>query len=141
MTHLSSEQIAGWTVGERSADVELHLENCRTCHEEVIRLQHGLSAFRESTHAWAERARPSVVPELLRRSTSPVSWMWAAASLVAVSIILGPIYVDMRQAQSEERNAQDSLLLDQVHESLTRSVPQSMESLMALMNEEGGDQQ
>src|SRR5262245_43220903 len=114
MTHLSSEQIAGWTHGERSADVERHLENCRACHEEVLRLRDGLSAFRQSTHAWAERSRPSV-PELpLRRVAPPVSWIWAAASVVAVSIILGPVYLDMRRAQSEEQSAEDALLLDQV---------------------------
>jgi predicted anti-sigma-YlaC factor YlaD len=141
MTHLSSDQIAGWTLGERNADVKRHLEHCSTCHGEVSRLQDGLEAFRETSHVWAERAWHSVVQVPLRRAASPVSRTWIAASIVTASIVLGAVYVDVRQAQVEQQSAQDSLLLNEVHERLMRSVPQSMESLMALMNEKEGDQQ
>ena len=143
MTHLSSKQISEWTLGERNAEVKRHLESCCTCHEEVLHLQEGLRAFRQSARDWAERDQRSfaMVEARPRRTASPVLWAWAAAALVTVGLVWGPVYLDKRHARSEAQNAQDSLLLDRVHQSLTRTVPQSMEQLMALMNEGKEDQQ
>ena len=142
MTHLSSEQISEWTLGERNAAVKRHLESCPTCHEEVLQLQEGLRVFRQSAHAWAEREQRSVaIVARPHRTASPVLWTWAAAVLVTVGLVWGPVYLDKRHARREAESAQDSLLLDRVHQRLTRTVPQSMEQLMALMNEGKEDQQ
>src|SRR4030095_6726736 len=108
MTHLSSEQISEWTLGERNAEVKRHLESCRTCHEEVLRLQEGLRAFREAACAWAERDQRSLAIEARpRRNASPVLWTWAAAALVTVGLVFGPVYLDKRHARSEAQNSQD----------------------------------
>ena len=142
MTHLSSEEICRWTVGEAHAEVNAHLESCRTCHAEVVRLQEGLRVFRKSAHAWAERDQPSAAFEARCRSIAfPFSWAWAAAALVTVGMVLGPVYLQERHARSETKSAEDSVLLAQVHQRLTRTVPQAMEQLMELMNEGKEDQQ
>jgi len=58
-----------------------------------------------------------------------------------MTIGLLPMYVDVRQAQREAARAEDSLLLNQVHARLARTVPQPMEQLMELMKEgKGGPQ-
>jgi anti-sigma factor RsiW len=142
MTHLSSEQISEWTLGERNAEVQRHLEGCRTCHEDVLQLQGGLRTFRQTAHAWAERdQRPVAIEPRPRRAGSPTSWTWAAATLVTVGMVLRPVYLDERHARSEAQSAEDSLLLAQVQQRLTRTVPHAMEQLMELMNEGKGDQQ
>ncbi len=51
------------------------------------------------------------------------------------------LYQDVQQAQREAKSAQDLLLLNQVHAHLTRTVPQPMEQLMKLMNDETGGPQ
>jgi hypothetical protein len=132
MTHLSSEQISDWLVGERNAEAARHVEICRKCHEDIVQVQNGLHVFREAVHNWAERPGLWNVPA--RPASSP-SWTVAAATAAAMSLVLLPLYLDKRIAQSETEKAQDSLLLDQVHARLTQSVPQSMERLMELMSE------
>jgi hypothetical protein len=68
----------------------------------------------------------------------PIKLLWKGAALVALtsSIALMPLYLDVRQAQHDATEAQDSLLLDEVDQHLSRTVPRSMEQLMQLMNEE-----
>jgi len=141
MTHLSSEQVSAWTLGEREPEAELHLESCVSCRTDVIRLQEGLRAFRQSVHDWAERPVSIELPA--RRATSSVSWAWTAATAVATGLALLPLYLDVRQAHLEARNTQDSALLDEVQTRLSRNVPQSMQNLMALMDEgaEGKEKQ
>jgi hypothetical protein len=139
MTHLSSEQISSWAIGERNPDVERHVESCSQCREEILRLEHGLQAFRHSMHDWAKRNADSAVSK--RHVPSSVPWTWVAVTAVAIGIVVGPAYLDMQRAEREAQNAQDSLLLSQVQERLTRTVPQSMEQLMELMDEGKEDQQ
>ena len=62
-------------------------------------------------------------------------------SAAAMSIIVLVLYQDVQQAQREAKSAQDLLLLNQVHAHLTRTVPQPMERLMKLMNDETGGPQ
>jgi hypothetical protein len=133
MTHLSSEQISGWVLGERDSDVDRHLQICKTCHEDLARFQDGLSAFRQSAHRWAEQ------PSLLT-GVAPVFRMRGlvrAAAVIAVtsSIALLPLYLDIEEARRETAQIQDSWLLNAVDERLSRSVPRSMEHLLELMNE------
>ena len=139
MMHLSSEQISRWAIGDRNPDVKRHVERCSQCREEILRLEHGLQAFRHSMHDWAKRSADT--PVIKRRAVSSMSWTWAAATAVAIGVVVGPAYLDMQRAEREAQNAQDSLLLSQVQERLTRTVPQSMEQLNELMNEGKEDPQ
>ena len=139
MTHLSSIQISEWILGERDPETERHLNACRKCHEEIAGLQNGLREFKQSVRAWSEQ------PAEMRVSVSPmpsrVSWRWAGVSAGVMSIIVLVLYQDVQQAQRESKSAQDLLLLNQVHTHLTRTVPQPMEQLMKLMNDETGGPQ
>jgi len=130
MTHLSSEQMSDWILGERKPDVERHLEACSECHREIVGLQSGLLAFKHSVHEWA--GQPAALqPAVARRG----NWGWAAVTAAAMGIILLPLYLDVRQDQHNVAGAEDSLLLDEVNTRLARTVPRSMEHLMELMNE------
>ena len=139
MTHLSSIQISEWILGERDPETELHLNSCGKCHEEVARLQSGLMEFKQSVRAWGEQ--PAEMRLSASRAPSRVSWRWAGVSVGAMSIIMLVLYQDVQQAQREAKSAQDLLLLNQVHAHLTRTVPQPMEQLMKLMNDETGGPQ
>ena len=134
MTHLSSDQVSEWTLGERDPEVERHLEHCVTCAREVNGLQQGLRAYRQSVQDWAARPVALEIPaQRVRRG----SWAWTAAvTAVAMSLALVPLYLDVRQARLEARNIQDSALLHDVQARLTRNVPQSMQTLMELMDQE-----
>ena len=132
MTHLSSKQMSEWILGERKPELERHLEACSECHREIVGLQSGLQAFKQSVHEWA--AQPAALqpsPAAARRG----SWGWAPVTAAAMGIVLLPLYLDVRQTQHNVAGAEDSLLLDEVNTRLARTVPRSMEHLMALMNE------
>jgi membrane protein insertase Oxa1/YidC/SpoIIIJ len=133
MTHLSSDQVFEWTLGERDPEIERHLRHCVTCNREVSGLEQGLRVYRQSVLDWA--ARP-VSMEIPAQRVHTGSWAWTAAvTAVATSLALVPLYLDVRQARLEARNVQDSELLDEVQARLTRNVPQSMQTLMELMAE------
>jgi hypothetical protein len=134
MTHLSSEQMSSWTLGERSPEVERHLQACHDCNQEIVRLQDGLLGFKHSVENWAQQSSiPGI--QIARPPARRLHWQWAAASVVAISVVLLPLYLDMREAQREAASARDSLLLTQINARLARTVPQSMEKLMELMND------
>jgi hypothetical protein len=134
MTHLSSEQISAWLLGECDAEGQRHVENCRQCQDEIVELRDGLHLFRRSVHHWAEHFESENMP--VRKHSSSVSWTLAAASALAIGLTLLPLYFGVRQhTQLEAQRAQDSVLLDQIHTRITRTVPQSMERLMELMSE------
>ncbi|HET9219017.1 MAG TPA: hypothetical protein VFR18_18680 [Terriglobia bacterium] len=132
--HLSSEQVLEWTLGERCAEVGRHLADCRECREELVGLQDGLRAFRQSAHDWADAPVRVAVPD--RLVSPPVSWGWAGLTAMVIGLALFPLYLDIRETQREAESVRDSLLLDQVQTRLARTVPQSMEPLMELMAEE-----
>lgn len=135
MTHLSSEQISKWTLGEQSPEVEHHLQTCEECYNEVARLQRGLLAFRQSVQDWAGQYDSKQAMRVAVAPASPLPWKWAAASVMLMSFVLLPLYLEVKQAEREADSARDSLLLSQVNARLARTVPQSMEPLMELMNE------
>jgi len=141
--HLSSKQISEWILSEQDPETERHLNTCGKCHEEVAGLQTGLMEFKQSVRAWGEQ--PAEMRVSASRLPSQVSWRWAGVSAGALSIMLSIImlvlYQDVQQAQRESKSAQDLLLLNQVHAHLTRTVPQPMEQLMKLMNDETGGPQ
>jgi hypothetical protein len=133
MTHLSSEQISEWLLGECDAEGQRHVESCSQCHDEIVELRDGLQVFKQSVHRWAEHSHSLSLPA--PEPSSSVSWTLAAATVVAISLALLPLYLDVRQMRLEAEKAQDSLLMDQVHARITQTVPQSMERLMELMTE------
>ena len=137
MTHLSSTQISEWTLGESNSDVDRHLQTCTTCHEEVLRFRDGLVAFKRSVHSLAEQMDHTET-QMVFVPRAAVSWRWAAASAMAISLALLPLYLDHAQRRQEAQNAQDSLLLTQVNARLAESVPQPMKQLMELMNDKEG---
>ena len=132
--HLSAEQVSEWALGERRPEVQSHLDDCRECREDLTHLEDSLRAFRQSVHDWAGAPVQSAVSA--RHAVSLRPWKWAGMTAVAATLALFPLYLDVRHAEREAEIAQDSLLLDQVQAQLARTVPQSMEPLMQLMNEE-----
>ena len=50
MTHLSSQEISRYLVGDLPAELETHAHVCRQCEERLARLESSLSHFRSSVH-------------------------------------------------------------------------------------------
>jgi hypothetical protein len=150
MTHLSSEQISAWILGERRPEVERHFNTCGRCREDIIHLQEGLLVFKQSMRDWAEQsatAGTADTVEIVSLSRprnglfKTLSWTWAAVAALVIGVGLLPLYLDARRARHDAEIAQDTLLLNQVEARLARTVPRSMEQLLELMHEGTGGPQ
>ena len=139
MTHLSSDRISERILGEPNPEVEQHLQTCILCRDEIAAMQAGLGEFKSSVHEWA--AQPTASMQITTISPRRVSWGWAAVTMSAVSLAVLPLYLNVRQAERQAENAQDSLLLNRVQAHLARPAPQPMERLMQLMSEKNGGSQ
>jgi len=137
VTHLSPTQIYEWTIGERHPEAERHLQACASCREEILRLDDGLQAFKRSVHQLAGGGNTTSLAVRPRR----LSWQWAMAMVIVIGFGSLPLYLDVSQARQDAQTAQDSLLLTQIKARLSQSVPEPMEPLMKLMNDNQGDSQ
>jgi anti-sigma factor RsiW len=148
--HLSSVEISEWVAGARSRRSEDHLHECAECRGELARLQETLSDFRASVREWSAQgaAAPilkvrdrtsaaSVVPGFkeLHRAYFPPRLRWAliAAAIVLLAVI--PIYRANRLQPTPDSSLDDAVLLEQIDEGVSRSVPAPMEPLTTLVSE------
>jgi hypothetical protein len=142
VTHLTSKQIHEWTIGERNREAARHLEACRACRDEIVTLQDGIQAFRNSVHRLASLEITTATAKSSTSHRAPyLSWRWATAVALSVGFALFPLYLDRSSTAQEEQTAQDSQLLNQINARLSQTVPQPMEPLMKLMNDAEGDSQ
>ena len=86
--HLTSEEISGWIIGERTPEAQKHIAACDCCRREVDRLGYALGQFRESAWRWSEHWYD--IRET-RRTRAIWSWRWVAASggLAVAAAIVG----------------------------------------------------
>jgi hypothetical protein len=134
--HLSSQEISEWMIGERGAERQEHVRECARCAAEIAHVQGALSSFRASVHGWSEQVWSSTPPRL---SPAPRhgfrTWSLRFAAVAAVLLIAGlvPLYNIAHRPRSPVNAQADAQLLEEVDAGVSRSVPRTMEPLMALM--------
>jgi hypothetical protein len=88
-----------------------------------------LGQFRDAVHEEAAQSAPPVFSWREQSKTRPVL-RWAVAAVLALAIGAIPFYENARQRQrAAEQAIADELLMEQVNEGLSRSVPLAMSSL------------
>jgi hypothetical protein len=88
-----------------------------------------LGQFRDAVDEEAARSEPPAF-SWRERSKSRPALRWAVAAVVAIAIGAIPVYENARQRQrAAEQAIADELLMEQVNEGLSRSVPLAMSSL------------
>jgi predicted anti-sigma-YlaC factor YlaD len=136
--HLSAEQISQWMVGERTPQLEQHIEECTACRGELAQLESTISQFR-----MAMRDPANLAPRPEWREPAPsASWFtWPRMVLTATALaalLAVPVSWRVRaheQALREEaaRSAMaDSQLLESVDAEISQAVPEPMEPLVTL---------
>jgi hypothetical protein len=88
-----------------------------------------LGQFRDAVHEEAAQSEPPVFSWRERSRPMPV-WRWAVAAIVTIAIGAIPFYENARQRQrASEQAIADEILMEQVNEGLSRSVPLAMSPL------------
>jgi hypothetical protein len=142
--HLSSDQISAWVMGERTAEAESHVGECPACAAEVEQFGSALAQFRGAVRDWGRLesgAEPGAA--LAERMAAGRVWFrgWpirlAAAAAAVLMIVSIPLYRGGNGGGSGKQATAaiavaDSVLLEQVDASVSRTVPGSMEALWAL---------
>jgi hypothetical protein len=138
--HLSPEQVSGILAGVSSPGEEQHASECDQCNRELTRFRETLSCFRGSVTQWADRQRGSSLPDIVfleNRSFAVrvrrLRWVLATATMVLVLAL--PLYKYKSDRERDAQAAQDSLLLEQVNQHISRTVPAPMEPLMELLSD------
>jgi len=136
--HLSAAEISEWMVGTRSRQSEDHFHECAECRGELSRLQDTLSDFRASVREWTHEqsaAAPFPVWRVRRGYGLPrLRWALIAAATVLLAVI--PVYRANRHQPKLDSSLDDAVLLEQIDEGVSRSVPAPMEPLATLVSED-----
>ena len=128
-SHLSSEQISNWMLGERTSSEEQHVLECPQCSADVARLESALTAFGGAVRDAG--ARQSVVKPLRDgRRARPLRWVLVAATALVVAAV--PIYRQDQQRKADRAKA-DAALMEQVDAEVSRAIARPMEPLAKLM--------
>jgi len=136
-SHLSTEQISKFLIGEATDEEREHARTCVDCVTELKRSQAVLAAFRNSVHHWADsQSRMHLRSRAFKWSKSPAfrirPLQWALA-LAALIILAFPLFKNVSDRRREAEAFNDTLLLEQIEASLSRAVPAPMEPLLQLL--------
>jgi hypothetical protein len=139
--HLSSRQISGYWLDERSPEVERHLESCSACRAEVACLGSSLTEFRDAVTGWSEAQDRGAAPA---PHAAKVSWSfssparWALLALVLCVMAGLPLRRGFDRQGDTAVKISDAALLDQIDNELSRAAPHRMEPLLNLVSEAHG---
>ena len=133
--HLSSDQIARWMAGERTASEEQHASQCAECGAELARMEAALALFRGSVREWSEQesaGRPRAW--VAQREPRALVLRWAMVAAALLMLVWVPIYQGAKEKQRKAELARaDAALLEQVDAEISRAVPAPMEPLIKLV--------
>jgi hypothetical protein len=136
--HLSPQQIEEWVVGERSPEMQAHVQSCAVCAEELARASEPLALFGTAVRNWGDQQRGPLRASW--KSAQPPVWRWRIGLAMATLTLLlaAPVYQHRRTVQqaalaAARTQAEDEVLLRQVQQEISRSVPSPMEPLAKLM--------
>lgn len=137
--HLSPEQISAWVIGERSGEVERHLDECAACRVEVGGFEETLLSFRNSAQQWSEEHLDANFRFRATRR-GPRSWITgfsiALATLVLCFVIgrLIPWGAPENPVAAVATATSDADLLKRIDQEVSCTVPGPMQPLTRLVS-------
>jgi hypothetical protein len=137
-SHLSSEDVTLWMLGERTSELQNHVEICGGCQTRLAAETDALLQFRGSVHAWSDaefsvrRTRDWKAAAQWRVRFRQACLAFAMCLVAFVAVLSRP-----NQAHLSERTMTDAALLTQVNSELSRDVPSPMEPLTKLVSWDG----
>ena len=141
--HLTTQEIAEWIAGQKTAAMEEHLRGCEDCAATVERATEPLALFRTSVRALGDRqmgfARFVLPAERPVHPANPFRWGLAMATAVALMVAAIPVarhfhLVSPAATPVVVPTVSDDALLQQVETEISRSVPSTLEPLAKLMS-------
>jgi anti-sigma factor RsiW len=138
MTHLNSDQLSEFILGEPHPGIARHLENCPSCRAELASFRDALGEFRGAVRCWSDEQAHAALAVQARPAESR---SWIAGHQLALALLLAAVCVlgSFVWHGGESAAANDAVLLNQVDAQVSRAVPSSMEPLMKLVVETGAD--
>ncbi len=143
-SHLTPQQISEWMGGERSREAEMHVRACAACQAEVDRFEAALSQFRSSVREWsAEEYNPHFPAgtdwDKAQQRNVSAGWRWAV--LAILSCVAAVLFLHRSEAPPQpivaKTTVSDAVLLKQVDQDASRTVPGPMEPLVNLVSWDG----
>ena len=133
--HLSTEQIDRLMAGDAPAADKRHVEECADCSAQLARARETLSSFGQAVKRCAEHHRGAEVPsgvfvQARQRSVTNRRLRWAMGTAAVIGVAAIPVFKGIAYRQREVQSREDSLLLEQVNQHVSRVVPESMEPFM-----------
>jgi hypothetical protein len=138
--HLSSREIDEWLIGRRTHRMEVHLQACTACADELQLMAGPLKLFGSAVRSYGDEIGPTGrwSPTGKRIVLSGwFAWRWRMALVAAglLVMIAAPVYHrEEVKRQAAVTAAQDEILLRQVESGISRSVPAPMEPLATLIS-------
>jgi hypothetical protein len=137
--HLSTERIDRLMAGDAPAADKQHVADCAECGANLERARQTLSSFghavRRRADDLATQVPGGVLVQASLRATAVRRFRWAIGTAAVVAVAAVPFFKGMVDRQRELQAQQDSLLLEQVNEHVSRLVPASMEPFMEFLAE------
>jgi anti-sigma factor RsiW len=126
--HLSQEEIDGWLIGDRPAEVESHLTSCEDCAEKVAGMGDSLALFGSAVRSWGQEQMGST-----RVFARPAIAWWRIGLVFATLLLLVAMPVVRHRQADPNTSVQDEVLLKKVQQEISQSVPAPLEPLAKLM--------
>lgn len=134
--HLSQKQIDRWLIGDRTAEVESHLNCCQVCAAEIGRMNESLALFGSAVRSWGEQQMGT--PRVSDFRAPAFAWGRIGLAFAALSLVVAMPMLHHRPA-ARQLNAvvspaiDDERLLEQIQTEISQSVPSTMEPIAKLM--------
>lgn len=137
--HLSTEQIDRLMAGDASAIDKQHVEECVECGAELVRARQSLSCFSNAVKLCADQHGGAEVPSGVlvharQRGVAVRRLRWAVGTAAVAAVAAVPFFKGIVDRQRALQAQEDSLLLEQVNQQVSRVVPESMEPFMDLLS-------
>jgi hypothetical protein len=138
--HLSEDQFAKCLVGQSSNEERQHLDVCRECSAELDRSRKSISLFSNALTDRVE-ARVALRPSLAIRPTkgSDPKWRWGLVAATALVLALMPFIgikpniIPRQVVETPQSNTDADTLMSAVQLQLSRTIPEPMEPVIALL--------
>jgi hypothetical protein len=146
INHLSEEQLAKCLVGRHTSEELQHIMECPDCRAELDLFTKSVSSFRGAIQDRIDDRFPSQsswVPHLAARHAASKfpRWQWALVAAAVVVLMMVPFFTSKQKPQEIIQNTSaptdPDAIMRAVNLHLSRTVPEPMEPMMALLpNEE-----
>lgn len=133
--HLSQEQIDGWLIGDRLAEVVSHLDSCQACAGQLSRVSESLALFGSAVRTWGQDQMGA--PRAPQLSSPAFAWVRIGLAFAALSLAIAmPVlhrHLASQVTAAGSPAVDDERLLQQIQTEISQSVPSTLEPIAKLM--------